>query len=165
FGAVVLLVFVWRRLTAPAILISLVIWVLLIGILPPLVPAIAALRQHPSLVTRTEPRQVEVSAAATPEDVSAGRATAVNQTIRKLHTIAPVGCFFEQVARIDPKDSNSAYEGLGRFFTENYLLHLIGVPIQTFTPAGVVAARWPFDGLVPFLCLIALIFLTRPCSP
>src|SRR5207244_5085474 len=64
FGAVVLLVFVWRRLTAPAILISLAIWVLLIGILPPLVPAIAALRQHPSLVTRTEPRQVEVSAAA-----------------------------------------------------------------------------------------------------
>ena len=58
FGAVVLLVFVWRRLTAPAILISLAIWVLLIGILPPLVPAIAALRQHPSLVTRTEPRRV-----------------------------------------------------------------------------------------------------------
>src|SRR5439155_24429750 len=74
FGAVVLLVFVWRRLTAPAILISLAIWVLLIGILPPLVPTLAALRQHPSLVTRTEPRQVEVSAAATHGDAAGGRA-------------------------------------------------------------------------------------------
>src|SRR5439155_24424942 len=65
FGAVVLLVFVWRRLTAPAILISLAIWVALIGILPLLVPAVPALRQSAGLVVRTNPRAVQISAPAT----------------------------------------------------------------------------------------------------
>ena len=52
FGAVVFLVFFWRRLTVPAILTSLVIWVVLIGIVPVLVPAMASLRQHSSLTLR-----------------------------------------------------------------------------------------------------------------
>jgi SSS family solute:Na+ symporter len=164
FGAVVFLVFFWRRLTVPAILTSLVIWVVLIGVVPVLVPAVASLRQHPSLTLRTEPGTVDVSAPANADDVRAGRATSVNQTIRKTHTVAPVGCFFEQVARLDPKNPNSPLEGIGRFFTENYVLHLIGVPVERFTPAGVVAARWLFDAFFPFVCLIVLSLMTRPTA-
>ena len=77
------------------------------------------------------------------------------------HVVAPTGCFFETVARIDPQNLNADYEGLGRFFTENYLLHAVGVPIQRFTPAGVVTARWMFDALFPFVCLILFSLATR----
>jgi Na+/proline symporter len=165
FGAVVLLMFFWRRLTVPAILISLVIWVLLIGVLPILVTNLPSLRQHPSLTLRTEARQVEIAAPATTQDVAAGRATAINQTISKRHTVPPVGCFFEQVARINPKDPTSAYEGIGRFLTENYILHLLGVPIQKLSPAGVVTSRWLFDSVLPFVCLITFSLFTRPSAP
>ncbi|HEY2845505.1 MAG TPA: hypothetical protein VGJ09_17710, partial [Bryobacteraceae bacterium] len=162
FGAVVFLIFFWRRLTAPAILISLAIWVLLIGVAPLVVPEIPSLAHSPRLTLRTEARSVDVSAPATVDDVAAGLARSVNETITKPHTVAPVTCFFENVARVDPKTPNSAYEGIGRFFTENYLLHLIGVPIQRFTPAGVVTARWMFDSLFPFCCLILFSLVTKP---
>jgi Na+/proline symporter len=160
FGAVVLLTFFWRRLTASAILISLAIWVVLIGIVPLLVPAVQSLRRQASLTLRTESRVVEISAPATAEDVAAGRASAVNQTIRKIHVVAPVGCFFEQVALVDPQNPDAGYEGIGRFFTENYLLHAIGVPLQRLGPAGVVASRWLFDSLFPFVCLIVFSLIT-----
>jgi hypothetical protein len=165
FGAVVLLIFFWRRLTVPAILISLAIWLLLIGVLPLLVTSVTSLRQHPHLTLRTEGRQVRISAPATTQDVAAGRASAINQTIDKPYTVPPVGCFFEQVARINPKDPTSPYEGLGRFFTENYILHLLGVPVEKFTPAGIVASRWIFDSLLPFVCLMTFSLITRPSTP
>src|SRR5881628_2501242 len=79
FGAVVLLTFFWRRLTVPAILISLSIWVVLIGIVPLLVPAVRSLREDPTLTLRTQSRVVQIAASATAEDLAAGRAAAVNQ--------------------------------------------------------------------------------------
>lgn len=165
FGAVVFLLFTWRRLTATAILISLALWVLLIGVIPPVVGAVPALRQNAKLTLRTNARQVEVAAPATSDDVAAGRATAIGQTIRTPHTVAPVGCFFEQVALANPKDPSSGFEGFGRFLVENYLLHLVGVPIQKMPPAGVVASRWLFDALFPFVCLIGFSLATSPDSP
>ena len=161
FGAVVFLVFFWRRLTAAAILISLAIWIILIGIVPLIVPAVPALARSSALTLRTNPRTVMISAPATTEDVAAGRARSVNETIMVPHVVAPTGCFFETVARIDPQNLNADYEGLGRFFTENYLLHAVGVPIQRFTPAGVVTARWMFDALFPFVCLILFSLVTQ----
>ena len=38
FGAVVLLILFWRRLSVPAVWISLVIWILGVGVAPSLVP-------------------------------------------------------------------------------------------------------------------------------
>jgi Na+/proline symporter len=161
FGAVVFLIFFWRRLTAPAILISLAIWVGLIGVVPLIVPMFSSLQRNPRLVLQTDAHVVQVDAPATAADVEAGRAKAVNQIIPVDHTVAPVGCFFETVARIDPKNPDAGYEGLGRFFTENYVLYLIGVPVQRFTPAGIVTARWLFDGLFPFVCLIFFSLVTK----
>ena len=56
FGEVVFLVFFWRRLTAAAILISLAIWIILIGIVPLIVPAVPALARSSTLTLRTNPR-------------------------------------------------------------------------------------------------------------
>jgi solute:Na+ symporter, SSS family len=127
FGAAVFLTFFWRRLTAPAILISCALWVLLIGILPILVPAAPGLRRMPSLV---------------------------------LENKGSTACFFEKVASIDPTRPELGKEGIGRFFTENYLLNLIGVPMERFSAAGLVAARWLFDAIFPFVLLIVFSWMT-----
>jgi SSS family solute:Na+ symporter len=127
-----------------------------------IVPAFQSLSRNPELTRRTQPREVEISAAATAEDVAAGRASAINQTIRKTHIVAPVGCFFETVARVDPKDETKGYEGLGRFFAENYVLYRLGLPIDRFSPAGIVATRWLFDTTFPFVCLICFSLITKP---
>ncbi len=121
FGAAVFLTFFWRRLTAPAILISCGLWVVLIGILPIVIPAVPALRRVPGLVAETKTSNA---------------------------------CFFEKVASIDPTRPELGKEGIGRFFTENYLLSLVGIPVREFTSAGLVTARWMFDALFPFVMLV-----------
>jgi hypothetical protein len=141
FGAVVFLTFFWRRLTAPAILISFVLWVVLIGIIPVLVPAVPGMRMNPALLKQTDARVVRLKDGTS-------------------RTIAPTPCFFEKIARVDPKDPTRGEEGLGRFFTENYILSLVGLPMQKFSPAGLVTSRWLFDGLFPFVMLIAFSLIT-----
>jgi solute:Na+ symporter, SSS family len=127
FGATIFLTFFWRRLTAPAILISCGLWVLLIGILPIVVPMVPALKRSPSMALET----------------SGGSA-----------------CFFEKVANIDSRRPELGKEGIGRFLTENYLVHLIGVPITKFTTAGLVTTRWLFDAIFPFVLLIVFSWVT-----
>jgi solute:Na+ symporter, SSS family len=160
-GAMVFLVVFWRRLTSPAILISLAIWVVLMGACPLVVPAVDAFRRAPNLLLTTAETVTTASAPATAADVAARKATAIGQGIPKQHVIAPSACFFESVARIDPRDPNSGFEGVGRFYSENYLLHLAGVPLQNFTAAGLVASRWFTDALFPFVLLIAFSLITK----
>ncbi len=160
FGAVVLLTFFWRRLTAGAIKLGLVIWVLLIGIVPWTLPHLESFRRHPALLIQTSMQTVQVTAGATAEDVTSGRATRVGQSILKSHNILPASVYFEKVARINPEDPRSPMEGLGRFSVEAYSLHLLGIRVSRFTSAGLVAARWFFDGLFPFLMLIVFSYFS-----
>jgi hypothetical protein len=160
FGAVVLLTFFWRRLTAGAIKLGLVIWVLLIGIVPWTLPHLQSFRRHPALLIQTSMQTVQVTAGATAEDVASGRATRVAQSILKSHNILPASVFFEKVARINPEDPRSPEEGLGRFCIEAYSLHLLGIHVSRFTSAGLVTTRWLFDGLFPFFMLIVFSYLS-----
>lgn len=162
FGAVVFLIFFWRRLVARAIMIGLVIWVVWIGLVPWAAPHLQWVRQHPSLVAQTPERRVEVTAGATQADVAAGRAERVGQSIRKSHVVLPVAVFFERVARTDPDDPASPLEGIGRFNVETFSLHLLGVPVEKFSPAGILATRWFFDGLFPFVMLIVFSLFFKP---
>jgi SSS family solute:Na+ symporter len=159
-GAMVFLVVFWRRLTVPAILISLAIWVLLMGVVPLVVPSVEGLRRSPALLLQTSETVTRASAPATAVDVAGGRAKRVGEAIEKKHVIAPAACFFESIARSDPMDVGSAYEGVGRFYSENYLLHLLGVPVERFSAAGIVASRWFFDSLFPFVILMAFSLVT-----
>jgi SSS family solute:Na+ symporter len=139
----------------------LIVWVALIGVVPWVLPHVAAFRRSPALVLQTLERHVEVTVAATAADVAAGKAQREGESIKAPHTILPAACFFEKVARINPNDPNSPYEGIGRFNVETYLLHLIGMPIQQFSSSALVAVRWGFDGLFPFLMLIAFSLVTK----
>jgi SSS family solute:Na+ symporter len=162
FGAVVFLIFFWRRLVARAILIGLAIWVVWIGLVPWVAPHVQWVRQHPALVAQTPERAVEVITGATQADVAAGRAERVGDSIRKSHVVLPVAVFFERVAHQDPNDPASPLEGIGRFNVETFSLHLIGVPVGKFSPAGILATRWLFDGLFPFVMLIVFSLFFKP---
>ncbi len=165
FGAVVLLIFFWRRLTARAVWVSLAVWVVIIGIVPVLLPAFEGTRRGPTLVETTRERNVTAVMGASAEDVAAGLASKPGQSIEKSIAVAPVAIFYESVAHSDPNDPSSPLEGVGRFQVEAYLLHLLGVPVQQFNKAGLLGARWAVDGLFPFLLLIALSYFLPNRQP
>jgi len=141
-------------------MIGLVIWVVWIGLAPWVVPQISSLRQHPSLLLETPARAIQVTAGASEADVAAGAAQKIGQAIVKPHVVLPAAVFFKQVGRVKPQDPNSLREGIGRFNVEAYSLHLLGAPVQHFSPAGLLTSRWLFDGVFPFVLLIAFSLIT-----
>ncbi|HBF34850.1 TPA: transporter [Candidatus Sumerlaeota bacterium] len=159
FGAAVVLIFYWRRLAAGAIMVGLIIWVLLIGVAPYAVLGVKSLRQSPTLTAQTREQVIEAPSGAKQEDVDAGLAKKVGETITKSQVISPASIFFENVALSDPKNPQSPKEGVGRFNAEVFTLHLIGVPVEKLTKAGLVTARWTFDGVFPFVMLIFISYL------
>jgi len=165
FGAPIMLIFLWRRLTKAAALVTVVILMLIICILPYAVTSVPALRRMPALTAMTDPQFRQVTARATADDVGAGRAARAGETIPKTVRLDPVPIFFEKVVHVDPADLSSQREGRGAFRTEIWIVSLFGVRLRSFTPAGLLATRFWFDGLVPFLLLIPLSWLTRPTDP
>ena len=159
FGAVVLLIFFWRRLTARAVWVSLGIWVVVIGIVPAFLPTFESARRGATFVETTRERSVTAVMGASAEDVAAGRASKPGQSIEKKIAVPPVAVYYESVAHSDGNDPSSPLEGVGRFQVEAYLLHLVGVPVRQFNKAGLLGARWAVDGLLPFLLLIVSSYL------
>jgi solute:Na+ symporter, SSS family len=128
FGAAVFLTFFWRRLTAAAIGIGLILWLVFMGIVPWFAPRSEAFRQHPSLLRTSEDP-------------------------------IPRAIFFDAIGHKDT-DPAQPLEGIGRFNVEAFALNALGIPVQRFTAAGLLATRWFFDGLFPFVTLIALSLVT-----
>jgi solute:Na+ symporter, SSS family len=140
WGAPILLIFTWRRLTETAVRIQMISTLLFIAIIPWIVMATPALRQAPSLTVMTKGNL-------------AGH-------------IDPVSVFFEGgVARINPTDLNSPKEGIGRFNDEIYLLSRLGMDMTEFSPAGLSTARYLVDSILPLLMLIGLSYVTRQTDP
>lgn len=133
FGAAVMLIFFWRRLTATAVWTAVLLSSLLNIIFPSFIaPAIPAITHHPALTQRVE------------QD---GR-------------LVPV--FFENVARADPTDPGSPLVGAKRFHIELWMLDKAGVDIPGMTATHRNAARFLYAGLFPFIVLIAVSLCTQP---
>jgi len=165
FGAVILLIFFWRRLSAPSIWVSLAFWIVVIGLAPSVVPHFQSLRRDETFIRSTDERSIVAVAGATKDDVAKGLATKEGQAIQKSIKVPPVAIYFDTVARSNPQDPNSPLEGVGRFQVETYLLHLIGVPVQQFNKAGILTARWGVDGALPFIMLIVFSYLLPGRKP
>ena len=165
FGAVILLIFFWRRLSTPAVWVSLAIWIVVIGIAPSLAPRLPGFRTSPAFTQSTNERSIVAVIGAGKEDVANGLATKEGQAIRKSIKVPPVAIYFDTVAKSDPQDPNSPLQGIGRFQVETYLLHLIGVPVQQFNKAGILTARWGVDGALPFVMLIVFSYLLPGAKP
>lgn len=95
FGAMSLLIYFWRPLTANSILVSMVLWLLLIGVLPLSLSQSQAVRRNPRLTLQSLPHTVQVIAPATPADVTAGRAAKVGDSVTQAKTLPPTALFFE----------------------------------------------------------------------
>jgi SSS family solute:Na+ symporter len=133
FGAGVMLMFFWRRLTAPAMWIGLLVAIGFNVVAPLLVGKIDAIRSHPALVVRS------VDAAGRPQPV-----------------------YFESVARVKADDPTSPLEGRGRLHLELVALKRLGFRVEAMTGSGRFAARFFFDAISPFVLLIGLSLVTRP---
>lgn len=133
FGAAVVLIFLWRRLTPAAVWTAVILSAVVNIITPLVVPLMTTLSRHPALVEQTAPNAV-------------GRRDAV---------------FFESVVRSRADDPASPLEGRGRFHLELFLLDRAGIDMATKSAATRFAARFFFDGLFPFAILILVSYFTR----
>jgi SSS family solute:Na+ symporter len=166
WGAPILLIFLWRRLTRTAVTVQVTLTLLLIIVIPYAVTAVPALRRAPQLTVKTREIVTMVDHNATAADVAAGHASRVGQTIRRQHRSEPVALYFEDgIAAVDPADPDSPREGLGRFNVEVYLLGLLGARVVSFTPPMILTTRLVMDSLVPLLLLLALSLVTPGGDP
>lgn len=133
FGASVLLIFFWRKLTLAAVWATVVVSALLNIVAPAwLAYAVPSLREVPALVQEI-----------TLED---GQGSAI---------------YFESVVRSDPEDPDSPRMGQGRFHLELFTLNLFGMPVDELSPSTRNAARYIYDGIFPFLVLLLVSLFTR----
>ncbi len=162
FGASIWLGFLWRRLTRPAVWVQVVICIAIYAVIPNLFASMPWATHHPAFLRQTEARTVVVEAEALQEDVDEGRARRVGEPITKEHTIEPAAIFFESVAREDPDDPDSPRVGVGRFEAELWVLSWFGFDFSRSPKSWLVALRFFFSAVFPFLLLFAISFLTRP---
>ena len=162
FGASIWLGFIWRRLTKSAVVTQVILCLIIYAIIPNLFPTLNWAKYNPHFLQETQPKVARYSTSALKKDVEEGSADFVGQSIQKKHVIEPVGVFFESVARIDPSDPESAKMGLGRFHAELWVLSWFGIDFSEFKKSQLVAIRFFFDALFPFIFLFLISFFTKP---
>lgn len=133
FGAAILLMFIWRRVTAPAVWCAVGISVLLNIALPLVAQHVPMIAGHPGLVTRAENGQ--------------GR---------------PVPVYFDAVIRSKADDPSSPLLGQGRLHTELVLLKALGADPARWSAGGRLAGRFFIDGLLPVILVLGVSLVTRP---
>ncbi len=162
FGASIWLGFVWRRVTKWAVIVQVAVCILLYAAIPTAFERFDATRRHEPWLVQTASRTVVSTAPATNDDVAAGRAARPGEPITRTQVMPPVGVFFEKVVQQDPEDPRSPKEGLGRFHAELWVMSWFGVDFTRWSKPQLVAARFYFDALFPFLALAVLSLVTRP---
>ena len=162
FGASIWLGFIWRRVTKAAVIVQVFACFAIYALIPNLFQSASWARTHPAFLAETRPKTVMIETKAIQEDVVSGRAAALGEKIRRPHVIEPAAIFYERVARQDPADPASPKVGLGRFNAEVWVLSWLGLDFSGFTKAQLMAARFFFDALFPFVLLILLSLVTRP---
>lgn len=162
FGASIWLGFVWRRLTKTAVAVQVAVCLIIYAVLPNLFQTLEATNRYQPFLLETTPKTVTVSVSAVRDDVEKGLAATTGQMITKEHRAEPVGIFFERVARVDPENPDSPKMGLGRFHAELWVMSWFGVDFRGWSKPQLVAARFLFDGLFPFVLLFLISFFTIP---
>ncbi len=164
FGAPVLLIFIWRRLTKSAVIIQVITCLVMFFLLPLTLPLTRFVSQNTALMLRTDPKVVTGSTYATPYDVQVGIADNVGELINKEITIAPVSVFFDTVTYSDPYDLTSPLIGKGNFRLELWILSNLGFDFSNYTAAGLLTVIYIFDSVFPFLILIIFSLVTKPTN-
>jgi SSS family solute:Na+ symporter len=164
FGASIWLGFLWRRLTRWAVILQVFICFAIYAVIPNVFLNLEWARTNPRWIAETQPRLVHMVVGATREDVAAGRALTVAQKFDKAEVQDAAAIFFDQVARRDPANPNSPKIGLGRFNAEIWVLSWLGFDFTRCSKAQLVAMRFFFDALFPFVLLFFFSIFSRPVS-
>lgn len=162
FGASIWLGFVWRRVTTKAVVAQVAICLVLYAVIPTAFQRIDTATRYQPWLAQTAARTVTVTAPATLDDVRAGHAAETGQVTTREQVMPPVGIYFERIVRIDPADPASALEGRGRFHSELWVMNWFGVDFTHWSKSHLVAARFFFDALFPFVLLVLFSWVTRP---
>lgn len=161
FGAPVLLLLFWRRLTVKAVYAQVIVCSVILGILPHLLPMFKSIRQSETMTRQTAQRMALSSVAAAQADVLAGYADEVGQKIKKNVLIPPSGIYFDTVAHADPDDPASPMAGIGRLHTELLIARLLGFDVYAMTPSSLLTLRYLIASFLPFVLLIPISLITH----
>jgi len=161
FGAPVLLLLFWKRLTVKAVYAQVIVCSILFGILPHVLPLFGAVRHSGWLTRQTVETTIERSAAASEEDVRLGRANDVGQRITKHLIVPPMAVYFDTVARSNPMDPASPLVGNGRLNTELIIARAVGLDLRNATPSALLTYRYLVVSILPFAILIPVSLVTK----
>jgi SSS family solute:Na+ symporter len=160
FGAAIWLGFLWRGVTKWAVIIQMTVCLLLYAVVPTIFQGWSVAQRHEPWLAETAARVERVSAPATDADVAAARASRAGDPVWRTQAMPPVGIFFERVVRTDPGNPASPREGRGRFHAELWVMSLAGVDFTHWTKPQLVAARFYFDAILPFVLLFLISWVT-----
>jgi SSS family solute:Na+ symporter len=161
FGAPVMLLLFWKRLTLKAVYVQVIICATLFAIMPEVLPKFNAVKQSKWLTQQTNPQTVVRNSPATNEDVEKGLAAQAGQKINKEIVIPPASIYFDKVARSNPEDANSPMVGIGRLKTELVVARMIGLDLVNMKPSTVLTVQYLLASFLPFVILIPLSLITR----
>jgi SSS family solute:Na+ symporter len=165
FGAPVLLLLFWKRLTRTAVYAEVIVCSIVLAVLPHLLPCFETVKHSPFFSQRTQEQTVVRSVHASQEDVRQGLAEEVGQSIRKPVRIPPASIYYDTIALMNPDDPESPYEGIGRLHTELILAHSLGFNLPSMTPSALLTLRYLIAAILPFVFLIPISLLTRDKIP
>ena len=161
FGAPVMLLLFWKRLSLKAVYVQVIICATLFAIMPEVLPRFNAVKESKWLTQQTNPQTVVHNSPATNEDVEKGLAAQAGQKIDKEIVIPPASIYFDKVARSNPEDANSPMAGIGRLKTELMVARMIGLDLVNMKPSTVLTVQYLVASFLPFVILIPLSLITR----
>lgn len=161
FGAPVLLLLFWKRLTRTAVYAEVFLCSIVLAVLPHLLPCFESVKHSAWLSQQTREQTVIRTVHAGENDVRNGLAEEVGQLIRKPVRILPVSIYYDNIARMDPEDPASPYEGIGRLHTELIIARCLGFDLPSFTPSALLTLRYLIATILPFVILIPVSLLTK----
>ena len=135
WGAAIVLMFFWRKLSRAAVWWCVGLSTLVFVAAPYFIQYVPALNQAPSLIAMTQP-------------TTAG--------------VRPVAMYYDKVLHTNPDDIRSPLIGTGRFNLEAWVLSKVGLNLEHMTFRDLQSVQFFFDGFFPFLVLIVVSLLTHP---
>ena len=182
WGAAIVLMFFWRRLSRAAVWWCVGLSVLFTIVVPYSVQHMPALSRSAALIQKSEPVAATYTVTAPAEslpEIAARRGLRAEKLARLNHLSAdatvtegtvlvvapapaPDAIYFAKVVRTKAEDLDSPLEGRGRFNFEAWLLEKAGVVnLRRMTAADLTAVQFFFDGFLPFIVLIVVSLLTK----
>lgn len=160
FGAPVLLLLFWKRLTVKAVWAEVIVCSILFALLPQTLPLLGFIKNSGWLTQQTVEQRVQRSVPATARDVEAGLAEQVGEPIKKIVVVKPSAIFYDSVVREDPTHETSPMAGMGRLHTELMLLKLAGFDLRQASPSLLLTLRYLVAAFLPFAILIPVSLAT-----